>query len=69
MLSKILCNRPEIEVNHTKGSLSVPDLGTTLRRIMSAADSGFKATARRKWTVLHKGVRIGAVTVADKAPK
>jgi hypothetical protein len=49
-------------------SLSVPDLGVTLRTLLAVAAQGYDDTGRRAWTVRFKGAKIGTIQVKTDPP-
>ena len=54
-----------VELNTEKKTLTIPDLGVTMRTIMAVAASGYAETKNRSWKIIYKGAHIGTVKVKD----
>lgn len=54
-----------VELNTEKKTLTIPDLGVTMRTIMAVAASGYVETQDRSWKIIYKGAHIGTVKVKD----
>lgn len=46
-------------------SISIDDIGVTIRTLLAVAATGYAETDRRKWSIKYKGVAIGNVQVAS----
>lgn len=59
----------EITINTKEFTLTIPDLGVSLRRIMGAAayEAEHMKPYRRRWAVIYKGSRIGNINLAHIA--
>lgn len=45
------------------GTIDVPDIGITLRTLLSVAAQGYKVNPRRTWKVRYKEVIIGSIRI------
>lgn len=54
-----------IQIDMKSGSISVDDLGVTLRTLLGAAAGGYTDTGKRGWQIMYKGAYIGKVQVAS----
>lgn len=54
-----------IEIDAENGTLKVPDIGVTLRTLMSAAAQGYKTRPKRVWKITYtdKNIVIGSVRI------
>jgi len=47
----------------TATTLTVPDIGVTLRTLLACAAKGYKTNRKRTWKVMYKNVVIGSVRI------
>jgi hypothetical protein len=59
----------DITVNTKDFTLTIPDLGISLRRIMGAAayEAEHMEPFRRRWSIIYKGSKIGNINLAHIA--
>jgi hypothetical protein len=53
----------DISVDSEQYSLTIPDIGVTLRTLLAVAGNAQKATKRRTWKIVYKSVVIGSIRV------
>ena len=58
-----------VHLNTETGSLDIPDLGVTMRVLLSVAAKGQGLCGKRTWDVTYKGARIGQVRVKAVKPE
>lgn len=52
-----------VTFNAAKKELYIQDIGVTLRTLLAVAASGHRDSGVRRWHIVYKDVRIGAVSV------
>lgn len=52
-----------VTVDSEKYTLSVPDIGVTLRTLLAVASKAQTTTKRRTWNIVYKDVVIGSVRI------
>lgn len=58
-----------VTINTKEATLTVPDIGVTLRTLLACAAEGYKTTPKRVWKVLYgveHPVVIGSVRIKNK---
>ncbi len=58
-----------VAVNMQDSTLTIEDMGVTVRTLLAHAASGYALNQKRKWLVLYKGVEIGSFQVRTKNKK
>lgn len=61
-------NHPKILVDTEARTLTIPHLGTTLRRLIGAAAASLESQ-EGLWNIIYKQTQIGTVTLKHFSPK
>lgn len=58
-----------VVVNAENYTLTIPDIGVTLRTLLAVAGKAQVTTKRRTWKIVYKDVVIGSVRVKTNMPE
>lgn len=54
-----------VAIDAENGTLTVPDIGVTLRTLLACAATGAKTRPKRVWKILYGTVVIGSVRIKN----
>ena len=54
-----------VDIDSKEGTLTVPDIGVTMRTLLACAAQGAKQRPKRVWRGIYKGVVIGSVRIKN----